>query len=215
MCSIEGVNAFWETDPNFAWVVRPSRKKQGVAKRWWVNQKLPTILSKKLPVYVETSHYLTQGALGAALALEIPFDLVVLTRDVRDTAVSFWRRQSIPLFKKDKLWPTDSGIHVQVDSDGLNDYQLVFWWLLEMRHRMFLYAEGARKRGRIIASTTLNELVTKEGFDRLRLTLGLPEPDWDKFPLLPMNASDNSMLALYPPGDLEAQEGEVLRRIGL
>jgi hypothetical protein len=217
MRSIEGMDAFWETDPNFAWVVRPSRKQQGVAKRWWVNQKLPAILSgdNEGQVYAETSHYLTQGALGAALALDIPFDLVVLTRDVRETAVSFWRRQSIPLAKTDKLWPTDPGMHVKVDSDGLNEYQLVFWWILEMRHRMWLYAEETRKRGRIVAAVSLPEVATKGGFDLLRTTLGLPEPDWDRFPLLPINASDNSMLALYPPGDLGAQEAEVLRRAGL
>lgn len=217
MRSIEGVDAFWETDPNFAWVVRPSRVKQGVAKRWWVNQKIPAILSSehKGGVYAETSHYLTQGALGAALSLGLEFDLVVLSRDVRETAISFWRRQSVPLFKRDKLWPTDAGVHVKIDSDGLNDYQLIYWWLLEMRHRMWLYAEEVRKRGRIVASISLPEIATKEGFDLLRTTLKLPEPDWDRFPLLPINASDSSLLATNPPGDLGAQEMEVLKRVGL
>ena len=167
----------WGCDPNFAWVVRASRHKQGVAKRWWLKEKIPDILARAQLTYIETSHYLVQGALGAALALGIPFDLIVLSRPLRDVAVSFWRRQSIPLTKRDKLWPSDDGNFIPVRYEGFSDYQLVYWWVLEMRHRMELYAKQVAARGGVVASTSLAEVTTWEGFEELCARLDLSPGD--------------------------------------
>lgn len=207
------LSGHWETDPNFAWLVRPSRFKQGVAKKWWLKQKLPAILSHKQPVYIETSHYLTQGALGAALSLGIPFDLIVLSRPPRDTAVSFWRRHSIPLTKRDKLWPTDTGNFLPVRHDGWNDYQLVYWWLMEVRFRMWRYAQVNVQRGRLAVAVTLDEVVDWAGFKLLCERLTLPLPDHRRYPRRVVNPSDDEMYDMWPVGDLDAQEAEVWRCI--
>lgn len=224
------VFSVWETDPNFAWIVRPSRHKQGVAKRWWLKEKLPAILGRRQSVYVETSHYLVQGALGAALALKIPFDLIVLSRPPRDVAVSFWRRGSIPLTKRDKLWPSDTGNFIPVDYEGFSDYQLVFWWVLEMRYRMKRYASQVAARGGTVASTSLAEVTGWEGFEELCGKFGLsprddavdddelpgddePEPDRRRFPRRVVNPSADEMYEIEPPDDLEGQEEEVWERV--
>lgn len=207
------LRAEWETHPNFAWVVRASRRKGGVAKKWWLKQKLPAILSVKAPVYLDTSHYLTQGALGAAFALGVPFDLVLLSRDPRETAVSFWRRQSIPLTKRDKLWPTDSGNFLPIDHGGLDDYQLVYWWVMEVRYRMWLYGEMNRNRGQRVVATSLDEIATWGGFVRLCRALSLPEPDLEGFPAGKVNPSSCGMYEMHPEGDLDELEAEVWRRV--
>jgi hypothetical protein len=180
-----------------------------------VNEKLPFIVNKlKAPIYVETSHYLTQGALGALLALGVEFDLFLLTRPVREVAVSFWRRQSIPLSKRDKIWPTDPGCMIKLgDHEGLSDYQLVFWWVLEMHARMWDYAERTNEAGGLVASTSLEEVTTWSGFRELTDTLDLPAPRHRMYPHLKINMSDPSMIAMGQPDDLDLLEEQVWERV--
>ena len=204
---VPGVAAFHEPSPNFVSVVEEARRDPYVAVRFWLDKKLPWIDSLEQPVYFESSHLFGKGFVSALVTIGRVPDVVVLTRPHREVALSFWRRRSIP----GRTW---SGISYLLDPTGLKnwdkltDYQLCYWYCLEMNRRIRTSAVFIASKEGIVESIKMRQLVTEAGFSDLCHRLALPAPTGFLGSMI-VNSSPLRWKVLYPEGNIDDLEAEV------
>ncbi len=188
--TVPGVTAHHEPWPDFADVMRIVQADRGTAYRFWLEQKLPTMLSLLERVgtstYVETSHVFGKGFLGPLLDLGVVPDLIVLRRPAQEVALSMWRRNDVPARSKKgvkyHLAPDDPDVLIRPEGwESWHDYQLCYWSVLEFEARAAVYTDLVRRRGGMVVETSLAEIVTDEGFVALLEALGLPAPDLEAY----------------------------------
>lgn len=186
MSLVPGVWAEHEPLPyvdNIWWKLR---EKPELARRWLVKHKLPAVLrsleQSNRTVYCETSHVLCKGFFEPLLDLGIAFDLIVLSRDPRATALSFYYLNDVPgRTKTGRRWlpsPDDESCISQLPREHrgeLSDYQLCYWYVLEMELRKANYYRAWIDAGQCAVKTSLEEITTSRGFSKLLSDLGLPE----------------------------------------
>jgi hypothetical protein len=175
---VPGVASRHETKPNFVWVMRDAQTNPELARRFWIEQKLPAIAETPEPVYVETSHVVCKGFLEPLLELGHRPDLVLLRRPHREVAMSMYRLGTIPgRAPKGLKWylhPDDPGVLELPGWQELHDYQICYWYCLEIERRRQHYESLIGGMGARVVSITLAELATLRGFMRLREELDLP-----------------------------------------
>jgi hypothetical protein len=174
---VPGVSSHHEPRPNFVWAMRAAQMDPDVARRFWTEQKLPAIEACEQPVYSETSHVVSKGFLEPLLELGYRPDLILLRRPHREVALSMLRLNTIPArTPKGLKWylsPEDPGVLGLPGWRDLHDYQLCYWYCLEVERRREYYAALLSGLGARVVSITLAELTTFRGFMRLRKELGL------------------------------------------
>lgn len=197
---IPGVCAEHEPPPfvdNLWWRLR---KQPELARTWLVRYKLPAILkSLQTPdtttTYVETSHMLCKGFFEPLLDLGVAFDLIVLSRDLRATAMSFYNLYDIPIRSKSgRRWlpaPDDTTNISTLPKpySQYTDYQLVYWYVLESELRKALYYKTWTEAGQKVVKVDMKDLIVKSGFKSLLRALSLPDPPlqaWHEYKLLTM-----------------------------
>ena len=176
---LPGVDAFHEPKPRFHAVAREALQNPQCAKDFWIRQKLPAIAQLKNSVYIETSHLFCKGFLEPMLELDLVPDAILLSRPHRQVAESLYGLGTIP-GRTDNglrycLSPNDPNVLAVGDWQQLHDYQLCYWYCLEIERRQREYAQLLAERGAKIVATTLEEVGTREGFTALTETLGLPK----------------------------------------
>ena len=96
------------------------------------------------PCYAETSHLLCKGFIEPMLELGLRPHFVILERDSRSVAKSFHQLDSIPerthLGRIYMLSPTDPCLLETPCWEDFTDYQLCYWYALEMHRRARWYA---------------------------------------------------------------------------
>jgi hypothetical protein len=173
---------YHEPSPSYAICLRQAQEDSEIAKSFLLNQKIPSICRLSIrPIYIETTHLFCKGFLEPWLEIsELPApDLILLERDLREVAVSYLRLQTIPGKAtnglKFLLAPWDKTCLTSVkDWESLNDYQLCYWYCLEMEERKKLYREMILKRGKKCYSTSIEKLQTVGGILDARKSLDLP-----------------------------------------
>lgn len=204
-----GVHVEHEGRPDFVDIARYSRQDRERAKRWWVEKKLPAIEATEGDIYVETSHLFGKGPCEALIELGVPFDVIVLTRDPRDVALSLWQRGSIPGRTPRGiaylLHPAEPSYNALEGWRGLNDYQLCYW-----------YATEGQCPGNSLPQNqpwvTFDQLISGDGFSDLVKALDLPAPNWKHWKRVRHNRYNENpehLRGRMPPGDLDAMEKEV------
>lgn len=178
MDCVPGVASVHEPRPHFVWAMRDAQTDPDVARRFWIEQKLPAIEAIPEPVYCETSHLVSKGFLEPLLDFGYRPDLILLRRPHREVALSLYRLATIPgRTPKGLKWylcPEDPGVLALPGWEELHDYQLCYWYCLEIERRRMHYEALVRGLGGRVVSITLAELSTFRGFMRLRGELGLP-----------------------------------------
>jgi hypothetical protein len=230
--TVEGVVARHEPGPNFADVMRTAQEKTSLAYQFWLERKLPAMLAELRSagsrVYVETSHLFGQGFVEPLLDVGVVPDAIVLRRGggldrhLRDVALSYWRRGSVPgRTAPGRTWllaPAagarngNGGPPKYMAPEAWTDYQCCYWFAVEMEYRSRLYAERLRQCGARVHETTLEELTERQGFARLVEALQLGDVAWGAYEEMAqrkVNATPDARRAAMPDGDLEAQEVEV------
>jgi len=207
--TVPDVAAYHEPQPNFVDVNQAAQQERPLAYQFWLERKLPAILQVDEPVYAETSHLFGQGFVEPLLRLGVVPDVVVLRRSLREVALSYWRRRSIPgRTKAGRTW-----LLMPPDRDDWTDYQMCYWFALEMEMRSVNAAWRLRRNGALVHETTLTALADgREGFEALLEELNLPEPDWTRYDEVAgqrVNATIGSRKDAFPDGDLDLQETEV------
>lgn len=221
----KNVFAVHEPSPEFADVFRMAQEDRNLAMEFLVRKKLPAILHEPGEIYVETSHLTCKGFLEPLLDLGIVPDLVIHRRSLRDVSLSMLKLGTIP-GRSEKglrfyLSPADPWVLDLEDWERLHDYQLCFWYCLEIERRAQYYSKLFNEHGAKIAETTLPELKTFDGLIKCYSKLGLEV----KFPIwltklrflrstgVKVNESKENKKDVLVPEDIGGLEQEVIRRI--
>jgi len=182
------ITSLHEPDPSFVYVLRQAQHSPTVARRFLLEYKLPFIASHAPSRYAETGHMLCKGFFEPLLALGILPRIVFLRRHPRLIAASLQTRRTVPgrnkLGFKYLLHPRDPGVLPLPNWHALSDYQLCFWYALEIERRQRAYAELLASTGGVCADITLDELGDGTRFVDLADTLGLLDARVDRDTLL-------------------------------
>lgn len=216
---IPDVQSYHEPEPRFSDVMRSVQKDKTVAVKFWINKKLPQIAKETASIYIETSHLFCKGFIEPLLDMGIIPDLITLSRPERDVAKSMLRLGTIPgrteKGLKYYLSPADPGVLSLPNWQSLHDYQLCYWYCLEIKRRSEYYENILHKSNAHITKVTLNEISTFRGFNRMLKELYLPRPGafaWMRYFLnrrkkINIKATDNNMSEILD--SFEALEKEV------
>lgn len=208
--AIPGVHAAHEPKPDFVEVARAARRDPTEAARFWRCEKLPYIASLDCDTYVETSHLFGKGFVKPLLDMGVVPDVIVLRRNARDVALSRWRRGSIPARTPNGqryLLHPERAEHCPLPRWwAMTDYQLCYWYTLEMEARIQERVRRIKEAGGNVAFLDFFELT--RGGDLWAVDFGLELP-----PLPDLAAYRNQTPAQYrdlmPRGDLDKQERQV------
>jgi hypothetical protein len=175
---VPGVGSYHEPEPRFSDVMREAQSDPGVALQFLMERKLLRISQDLAPIYVETSHVFCKGFLEPLLEIGPVPDIIVLSRCHRYVATSLYRLGAIPgrtdLGVRWYLGPEDPGVLALPGWKSLHDYQLCYWYCLEIERRAREYEHMlAKRRGRVVR-VSLNQLKTIPGFRRFMRNLDLP-----------------------------------------
>ena len=219
-----------ESDPNFLDIARPSRNDRRKGIDWWLHDKLPAIMNQPGTHYVETSHLFGKGPELALLDVlrdkeyssiypEVTFDLMFLSRPHREIALSYWRRNTIPgrtaggnLY----LLHPAAAIYFPVPQyKTLNNYQLCYWYALEMEARVLATVRAFEDAG-LLERKIQTLTPTSRGFNSGTLVsycdwYGIPRPVYEKLDDFAetVNATAPHLMNTYPPRDLEESENQL------
>ncbi|MGD9763431.1 MAG: hypothetical protein AB7V27_06945 [Candidatus Binatia bacterium] len=177
-----------EPAPHFGYFLRQVQHAPELARRFWLEYKLPAIAAVSTPRYAEVSHLFCKGFVEAALDLGIVPRVVMLRRHPRRVALSWLTRGKIPgrtkLGLKIHVHPNDPGVLPLPNWSAASDYQLCFWYALEIERRQRAYAELLARAGGIAIDVTAEELHDSARFLRVAEALGLLDDEVDLPPLL-------------------------------
>lgn len=189
MNHIPNVKSFHEPKPQFHEVMRLVQKNIDIAYEFWIDRKLPEIIiTEQNSVYVETSHLFCKGFAEPLLNLGFVPDIIILTRPHRQVARSLYQVAAIPGRTERALtWylsPEDPQVVAPANWQSLTDYQLCYWYCLEIERRSELYASMFSQRGARVARTSIDDIKSVQGFRRLIDDLMLVKPSihgWIKY----------------------------------
>ena len=174
------VHSCHEPEPRFSNVMRWAQKDKTIAVKFWMDKKLPQIANEKAPIYIETSHLFCKGFIEPLLDMDIIPDLIILTRPDRDVAKSMLRLGTIPgrteKGLKYYLSPEDPGVLSLPNWESLHDYQLCYWYCLEIKRRSIYYEHILREKNAHIAKISLDDIKSLRSFRRMVRQLNLPRP---------------------------------------
>ena len=177
---IPGVSAHHEPSPDFTQAMRRIQTDPFIAYPFWLQMKLPEILSVPENVYVETSHLFCKGFLEPLLRMGVRPALVFLRRPPRDVAWSFLLRSTIPgrttTGTQHLLDPRDLNVMPLINWQSASNYQLCYWYALEMERRYLHYDAMAKAFDLTTFDVTCDELHDYPRFQALLQALSLPEP---------------------------------------
>lgn len=218
---IDGITAHHEPWPEFVEVMREAQSDPGVAREFLRLKKLEAIAAEDDPIYVETSHLFCKGFLEPLISLGVVPDLVLLKRPHRQVALSMLRLGTIPGSSEWYLSPNDPVVLALPDWESLHEYQLCYWYCLEIDRRARAYSKQLREHNAVVVSTSLDAIGTVRGFNKLLSDLGLPKMsphDRSEFLRIahrPVNRKPRHAPRKPLPADaeLDALETEVLSRV--
>ncbi len=173
----QDIHAVHEPAPEFADVLRTVQHQPDVARTFLIEKKFPAILEIPAKVYVETSHLTCKGFLEPMLALGVTPDLIIHRRSARDVAMSMFKMGTIP-GRSDKglrfyLSPDDPGVLEIEGWQTLDDYQLCYWYCIEIERRAQYYKQLFLGKGARVTETTLVGLKTFSGLKKCFIDLGV------------------------------------------
>ncbi|MFN8641067.1 MAG: hypothetical protein U0802_05170 [Candidatus Binatia bacterium] len=212
-----------EPQPSYVHFLRQVQRHPHLATRFLLEYKLPFIAELPAARYLETSHLVGKGFLEPLLDLGLRPSVLLLRREPRAIARSLLTRRTVPgrgkLGYKYLVHPGDPGVLPLPGWRTYSDYQLCFWYALEMERRQHVYGELLVGRGCALADASAEELHDPQRFLAVFDTLGLLAPGIDREALLQRHAEVSARLYNYnrrPPavvGEPEAAEEAVWRAV--
>ncbi len=169
LCKVfPSVSSHHEPDPNFNIALRMAQTNPEMASGFWINGKFPLIAEDTRESYIETSHLVGKGFLSPLLKLGIVPQLLLLRRHPSEVAKSMFGYAAIPARTLDGLAhflkPDDPGVLPLPHWTSMGDYQLCFWYCLEMERRQRLYSGWVKQLGKPAITTHMNDLLDVDKF---------------------------------------------------
>ena len=165
---VPNVVSYHEPRPDFADVMRLVQQDVSIAYGFWIEKKLPQIMEEPASTYIETSHLFCKGFVEPLLKLGVTPDLIILTRPHRRVAASLHRLDTIPGRTEKGLRylvsPGDPGVLALPGWQTLTDYQLCYWYCLEIERRSHEYERTFLEKNARVAKVALSEIDTVRGF---------------------------------------------------
>ena len=185
MSLVPGVCSEHEPAPYVDNVWWKTKQDPTIAKTWLVRYKIPTIVTaierSKSSVYVETSHVLCKGFFEPLHSLGIDFDIILLSRDFREVAKSLHSLNNIPMrTRAGRRWLLDPSDEANISKlprpySQYSDYQLAYWYVLEMSLRQEHYRKLWEKSHNKVVNADMNTLVSFSEFNKMLVELDLPQ----------------------------------------
>ncbi len=223
LAEVPGVSSLHEGEPNFFNILPKVRINPSEAVKFWKDVKLPTINKTNNPIYVETSHLFCKGFMEGLLEINIIPDIILLSRPHREVASSLYRLDCIPgRNEKGRGWllsPDEFGVLPVKNWQEMNNYQLCFWYCLEIERRQIEAAKTISSLGGRVIKTTLNEITTRSGMINTINELNLPSPKpltklkWDLFSNRRVNQKEWHLAKNIPGNLLDVYERGVYERL--
>jgi hypothetical protein len=202
-----------EPQPSYVHFLRQAQRHPPLAYHFLLEYKLPFIAAAPASRYVETSHLVGKGFLEPLLELGVRPAVLLLRREPRAIARSLLTRRTVPgrgkLGFKYLVHPGDPGVLPLPGWYGYTDYQLCFWYALEMERRQRLYGELLRQYRCAVADATAEELHDGQRFLAVAEELGLLDAPVDRAALLERHGQVSARLYNYnrrPPAVVVAPE---------
>jgi hypothetical protein len=168
--------SFHEPSPNFVHAMRHGQTNPAAVVDFVRDHKLPFIAAQSEARYVETSHLFCKGFAESFVRLGVVPDIIVLRRPPREIARSLLRLNSVPartgLGLRYLLQPNDPGVLPLPGWEQMSNYQLCFWYALEIERRQIRYARIFGELGRRVVEVRLADLLSFEGFREAAGQLG-------------------------------------------
>jgi hypothetical protein len=133
-----------EPPPRYSDCLRQVQRNAERAMTFLLEEKFPAVLGGDRPCYVETSHLVCKGFIEPILELGLRPHFLILQREPRAVAKSFLLIDSVPertwLGKNYMLSPADPCLLETPCWEDFTDYQLCYWYAIEMHQRSQWYA---------------------------------------------------------------------------
>ena len=223
---LPNVTSEHEPAPAFHTYLRRINKDPAFAEEFLLSYKLPLIASLHTQNYVELSHAFCKGFLEPLLELAIRPNLILLRRDPRLIALSYLERYTVPertFYGIEFLLSPRYARTLPLSGwRRMTDYQLIFWYALEIERRQREYSRLVRSCGGIVCDVTAMELHDFRCFVELAQTLCLLGPAANQEALACHHAAicrigwnKNDGPLWHYEGDLDREEEEVWRAVSL
>lgn len=183
---LPGVCATHEPEPNFVHAMRSAQLQPALAEAFVQQVKLPVIRATGHAIYAEMSHLTCKGFVEPLLAATSGFGLIFLCRSPSEIAYSLLSRNSVPGRTNAGLLylvhPDDPGVlPLPGWKSAMSDYQLCYWYALEIERRQIVYAKAWEALGLPAFGLETHELTEFATFQRLCAALDLPLPSGLRF----------------------------------
>ena len=140
---LDGVTSVHEPSPHYRFILQKANHDFGLAARFFAHVKVPALLSYETQSVVESNHLYGKGFFEASIAMGFRPKLIFLRRDARANAISLLRKNAVPgrtlAGKRYLIAPSDNPYLSLATAQGLSDFQLCYWYCLEMHLRHELY----------------------------------------------------------------------------
>jgi hypothetical protein len=182
---VTGVSAQHEAPPRMNYVLRAICDHPPAAKWWLATEMFPTIAqSLSSDIYLETSHLFCKGFIEPTLELGLRPSFIILTRPAEDVAESLHAIGCIPersgIGRMVLLGPSDTGVQVLPNWQALSDYQLCYWYALEIERRQNFYERWLPEQGCDIWRVQMKDLLQPSLLPELaKFLTGSPEPSYN------------------------------------
>ena len=214
-----------EPEPAFQRYLRRIHREPDFAREFLLNYKLPAILSYPTKSYCELSHVFCKGYLEPLLDLGITPNLIILRRPPRPIALSLLERYTVPERScfgiQFLLSPHYSDVLPFRGWHSMTDYQLLFWYAIEIERRQRAYANLVRQCGGTAFDVTAEELNDADCFFHLAERLCLVDHSYDHTALAQQHAAvlgtghHKNRFPLRFKADLDAQEEQVWQAVSV
>ena len=223
---LPNVTSQHEPAPAFHAYLRRIDKDPAFAREFLLSYKLPFIASLHTQNYVELSHAFCKGFLEPLLELGIRPNLILLRRDPRLIALSYLERYTVPertFYGIEFLLSPRYARTLPLSGwRRMTDYQLIFWYALEIERRQREYSRLVRSCGGIVCDVSAMELHDFPRFVELAQTLRLLGPPANQEALICQHAAicrigwnKNDGPLWHYEGNLDREEEEVWGAVSL
>ncbi len=218
---LPGVVSLHEPLPNYTKAMRRAQQFPEAAYQFLREHKIPFINQHTKPLYIETSHLFCKGFFEPLVMLGLCPDLMIITRSPREIAKSLQLKNTVPARTTAGyhwlLAPHDPNV-IPLNSWGrMSDYQLCYWYALEIERRQEKYSAMALSLGKKVATFTARSLNDFAAFSRVCAELGLPCDALDlQKKHFDVSAIEHNKIANQEDYDrprLQQEEAEVLEAI--